>query len=385
VLLWVPLVVIGEIFSLFFSLERKKETETARCGGGEKKMAASSRARQTRQTPRAIFEKGMEYATTCQFEMAEKFFRRVIELDANFTPALDELALVLLELGDPEQAVSLLRRSIQTHPQGNLRIGDQGYLKYLTLAQLIEGRGALTCYTKGAELLQQLQQSCDDAEERDFLSKKTAEAYASAAELYLTDLCMEADAEESCESLLQKALDIDPNNTDALQTAASCRLSQARNEDALEMITKSYDTWKSLDPHHDELPSYGFRISTAKLFIELQSYPEAIAILDQLLLEDEDVTEVWYLLALAHQMAEDFDNCAETVANALQHVKTCDEMSKDDRQKWLTTFDDLTNCLAEKGVALPQLEVDDDVHHDDNDDDDNDDWDAQKLCDDDVM
>jgi tetratricopeptide (TPR) repeat protein len=89
-------------------------------------------------------------------------------------------------------------------------------------------------------------------------------AYCSIAELYLTDLCDEPDAESSCEAVLISALAIDdassrdghcaaensgdihmgPPSPDALQTMANFRLSQSRVPEALECILKAYDRMK---------------------------------------------------------------------------------------------------------------------------------------------
>lgn len=62
--------------------------------------------------------------------------------------------------------------------------------------------------------------------------KLIAKAYCSIAELYMTDLCYEEDAEQLCEKSIMQALDTDPDSLDAHQTLASLRLSQGRPVDA---------------------------------------------------------------------------------------------------------------------------------------------------------
>jgi hypothetical protein len=95
------------------------------------------------------------------------------------------------------------------------------------------------------------------------LQKKLISAYCAAGELYMTDLCDNIEAEEQCELLLQKALQVtiatSENNTEkassllsssssssssieALQLAASHRLSQNRPYDAIQYILQAYDT-----------------------------------------------------------------------------------------------------------------------------------------------
>ena len=182
-------------------------------------------------------------------------------------------------------------------------------------------------------------------------------AYCSIAELYLTDLCEELDAESSCEAALKSALALDeaasanasaengPPLPDALQTMANFRLSQSRVPDALECILKAYDRMKvgceamsalvglgsdgsngkgdaDIEAKSRELvdveaasslPEYNFRCQTAKIMLECASLVEndssgatknqcaesAIQVLGGLLAENDEVIEVWYLLGCA--------------------------------------------------------------------------------------
>jgi len=78
-------------------------------------------------------------------------------------------------------------------------------------------------------------------------SRQLCRAYCSIAELYLTDLCYEPDAESQCESSLQSALALDdPNATpDALQAMANLRLSQEnRRIEAIDLILDAYNRMK---------------------------------------------------------------------------------------------------------------------------------------------
>jgi len=62
------------------------------------------------------------------------------------------------------------------------------------------------------------------------------------AEIYLTDLCFEPDAETLCESALQAAINLDTSTSspDALQTFANLRLSQNRGNEAVTHIVEAY-------------------------------------------------------------------------------------------------------------------------------------------------
>lgn len=145
-------------------------------------------------------------------------------------------------------------------------------------------------------------------------------AHCSIAELYLTDLCEEPDAESSCEEALKSAVALDEVSSadatmdignedgkmgapqpDALQTMANFRLSQSRVPEALECILKAYDRMKvgceamsalvglatdgkgndvELESKSRELvdveaasslPEYNFRCQTAKIMLECAS------------------------------------------------------------------------------------------------------------------
>jgi Tfp pilus assembly protein PilF len=54
-------------------------------------------------------------------------------------------------------------------------------------------------------------------------------------------------AESNCEGLLKSALQVDPENTEALQTLASVRMSQQRPDEAKEILEKAWVSWKDLD------------------------------------------------------------------------------------------------------------------------------------------
>jgi Tfp pilus assembly protein PilF len=54
-------------------------------------------------------------------------------------------------------------------------------------------------------------------------------------------------AESNCEELLKSALQVDPENTEALQTLASVRMSQQRPDEAKEILEKGWISWKDLD------------------------------------------------------------------------------------------------------------------------------------------
>lgn len=55
------------------------------------------------------------------------------------------------------------------------------------------------------------------------------------------------EAEKTCEDLLETALKVDADNSEALQSLASVRMSQQRPDDAKSCLEKAWVAWKDLD------------------------------------------------------------------------------------------------------------------------------------------
>lgn len=197
----------------------------------------------------------------------------------------------------------------------------------------------------------------------DLFRRQLCAALCSIAELYLTDLCEEPDAESLCEAAVNSALALDEASSttissesgngndpatmpqpDALQTISNFRLSQCRVPEAAVCILKAYERMKVgceamsalvgladtdgdakgdvemeaksrelVDVEAaDSLPEYSFRCQTAKIMLECASLLDnadndtknqcaesAIQVLGSLLAENDEVIEVWYLLGCA--------------------------------------------------------------------------------------
>ena len=71
-------------------------------------------------------------------------------------------------------------------------------------------------------------------------------SYCSIAELYLTDLCYDDNAEQLCEESILKSLEIIPNNLHASQIYASFRVSQQRTLEAADMLEILYNKTKAM-------------------------------------------------------------------------------------------------------------------------------------------
>lgn len=55
-------------------------------------------------SPSSLFDKTLQLVSQCNYDLALKFLRRILEQDANFTNARELLGEVQLELGDIDAA-----------------------------------------------------------------------------------------------------------------------------------------------------------------------------------------------------------------------------------------------------------------------------------------
>lgn len=243
-------------------------------------------------------------------------------------------------------------------------------------------------------------------------------AYCSVAELYLTDLCYEPNAENACEESLQLALQLDDpkSSPDALQAMANLRLSQKRNEEALNLVLNAYKrvreaceamadlvglSNKEAEEANDvrleakelqgdaveaanSLPGFEFRCQMAKLLLECASLVEtidslndgekkeqknacveaSIQVLGSLLAENDEVIEIWFLLGCAFSSADPKNSQSaryyfENSLEMLQKVKKIMEQGDTDDEESMTALNEIDEKITEVQEKLELLGDDD--------------------------
>jgi tetratricopeptide (TPR) repeat protein len=329
------------------------------------------------------------------YASAEKLLQKTLPLQtSSLIYVLEKLGeLKASEFNDPtaakqdfEQAIALLLAtkddSNATSPTtSSSSSSNQETLAglHLYIGQLSSEQEALEAYKKGLQCLEtsiKLRQHEDDKlteaskasmeVESDNkiqptslkeLRQKLASARVNMAELYLTDLCYEDNAERECEAYVTLALSVKDDEDgesmiDALQTAASLKLSQQRTDEARTFILRAYqkisvgcealsDLVGSLGNNGENaskrsvellevdaaegLPSFDFRLQTAKILLECSARNNSedkngspkgfsdkdsaqakcnaasIHVLGSLLAENDEVPDVWYLLGCAYR------------------------------------------------------------------------------------
>lgn len=196
----------------------------------------------------------------------------------------------------------------------------------------------------------------------------------------------EDDAEQRCEEYIKLAHELDPTDPEALQTMASVRISQQREADARDCLSKAHALWRDLDPFDPDdqpsIPPFDTRLSLATLMVETRQLSDAIDILNGLEAVDDTDLQVFYLRGLAWCLLLEFEQGGESVApvygsaddinvlecgiegrRSLERAKIL--LSKETKldeedQAMLTHIDELLDKLITAGIPEPDPAGDDD-------------------------
>lgn len=283
-----------------------------------------------------------------RFELEDslRLCEQALQADECSLDALQLYASVLIELGQVEPAKEVLLKAITISP-------NTGFEKYLAVAQLSVSQESLAYYSEAARILNDTVGQTSDVEELKQLKRQRSGIFCSAAELYLTDLCFEENAESQCEQLVNEAIQADPSNPEAYRIQADLRLGQERKEDAKASIVHCLSLWK--DVSFDDLlfPLYEQRIAMAKVALEVDLFEESTEILEGLLEEDDSVIDTWYLLGIAQLSLKDVEGVIEALVSALALMVRLPHEDVDEEQK-----ESIFKVLQEIGVDGPRIWVD---------------------------
>ncbi|EAU85476.1 hypothetical protein CC1G_06377 [Coprinopsis cinerea okayama7 len=254
-------------------------------------------------TTEALLKKAQELIVQCDYELALKFAKRILEQDATNVEAKEMLGVSLLETGEIDEARKVFESLIPPNP-GAPAVPPPS--AHLYLAQLSEEdpRLALQHFNSAVNILLAQLKGKEPAstgipsEDEIEMKSNVVRALVGQVELWMDpryDLCFEPEAEKTCEDLLNLALQTDPDNPEALQTLASVRMSQQRPDDAKQILEKAWGLWKDLDLDDPRIPPIPNRLSLVKLFIELALYAPALLVLHGIMSSDDQDVEAWYL------------------------------------------------------------------------------------------
>jgi tetratricopeptide (TPR) repeat protein len=273
-----------------------------------KNSASNGSSKKPKASPEALLVQAATLLQISQPEEALVAAKRALNLlqpssepSTAALPALNLLGEINVELGDPDSARDAFEAAIAIDPEG----AQDGAEKFLWMAQLNEEGGAASVrwFEKGVEVLKReiselegkTVKKADVTELLEEKKQKVANSLCGIAEVYMTDLSWEEDAEPRCEAAITEALLFAPNNSEPLQTLASIRISQSRHEDAKAALTRSMELWSNLDPDDPTVPDFSTRISLSRLLMEAEMEDEAIEVLERLVGENDGSVEAWYL------------------------------------------------------------------------------------------
>jgi len=273
-----------------------------------------------------VLQKAEECMDEYKYDLAQKFCERALQLDSDNVRALELSSGLLLELGQVDSAQQCLGRAIFLDPHN-------GHTKYLTLAQLLTGTESRDLYRKGIEVLKTKMSSLPHADEQlPELRRDLSNAYVSISEIYMTDLCDEAEAEAETKRCIELAVEVDQTNPESFQAVANFSLVTGNTEEAKSSIEKSLELWF---PQHlkflengegkETSLSYTFRLSTAKILLDLEIYDVATKLLDSLIEEDDEVVSTWYILGWLNFLRSRTD--ADYEGNARFYLKKAKEVN----------------------------------------------------------
>ncbi|KZT20139.1 TPR-like protein [Neolentinus lepideus HHB14362 ss-1] len=246
----------------------------------------------------ALLGKARELLVQCDYDLARRFIERLLESQPEHAEAKEMLGVVQLETGNLDAAkqtfLSLLT-SPSAPPSAHLYLAQLSDVDpHLALRHYQSAVDMIMAQLKGKERAVDANVDKDEA----ILKNTAVQALISMVELWMDpsyDLCDAPEAEQTCENLLNLARQIDPDNTEVLQTLASVRLSQSRPDDAKEILERAWAKWKNLELDDETMPSIETRLSLVKLLLELSLFKSALEVLQGVIATNDQSVEAWYL------------------------------------------------------------------------------------------
>ncbi|KAF2199877.1 hypothetical protein GQ43DRAFT_419293 [Delitschia confertaspora ATCC 74209] len=305
-------------------MAKTKPSDRSRKSKNPKGSNRNGTSKKSAPSPEALLTEAVALLQTSQPEDALVLAQRALSLlqktsepNLAILPALNILGEIHVELGDPEVARENFLTAVSLDPEG--KEGDAAE-KFLWLAQLCEegGSESVKWFAKGIDVLKREIAELESKGNRPAVAEAIAEkkqriasALCGIAEVYMTDLSWEEDAEARCEAAVTEALLVAPNSPETLQTLASIRISQIRIDDARAALSRSIDLWKDLDPADPNVPAFPTKISLSRLLMEAEMEEDAIEVLETLIGENDTSVEAWYLGGWCLHLLSEKQNATE--------------------------------------------------------------------------
>lgn len=301
-----------------------------------------------------MLAKVQQHIDMFQYEEARDLCSRAVLLAPEDADIRYQLGSICLELGDFQGGFENIRLSLNLEPETTPD-------RFFAFAQLIPGREAVQVYEHGMKVY------AESGLETPEIKRKVSTACCAAAEIFMTDLCDDEDAEIQCGSWLERALATDPNNPEVYRVSADLRMCQQKPEDAREMVLKSCQLWSEelerlVNPSEEgavellaEMPSYESRISAAKILIEIgapELFEQAVNLLEQLLKEDDSVLMTWYLLGFSLKSSQNTSALEDSIEGALRVARRDGNLRYPEMQTEDELVQEILNWSRELGMEI---------------------------------
>lgn len=265
----------------------------------------------------SIVEQVKALVAESQFEQALTVLTENLLANQNDLEYLQIYGEILLETNNLEEGYNIFIKCCEMDPTG-----EKGIEKFLYLGQIVGGQDGLQyleiAINQLTTQLNQYQQANTQDLQYKHLIKKLNESLFAKIEIWMTDLCMEPEAESQCDEIINYSLTIDSNNPETFSLLSSIRISQQRVEEAKEAISQSWELFKAKKTQIAEDQSANSSnideevknaelieliqplLTLAKFSIELEIYDLSLEVL--LAIEDinDQIIEIYYYESLCH-------------------------------------------------------------------------------------
>ncbi|CAI5757076.1 unnamed protein product [Candida verbasci] len=231
----------------------------------------------------------------------------------------------LLEVNQLEQAYQVLYKACELDQNA-----DYGVEKFLYLGQIIGGNDGLNYINialnklnekldkyKQNGMIEDQDQFSNGEEYEQWIINKLNQGIFAEIEIWMTDLCMEDNAESKCNELIQISLNLDNTNPETYSLLSSIKISQQLKNEASEALNKSWELFQAKkqkleeknednkgDDSYEKSMEYIELIqpllTLSKFAIELELYDLSISIISQIYDINDQILDCYYVEILSN-------------------------------------------------------------------------------------
>ena len=244
---------------------------------------------------------------------------------------------------------------------------DDSGERWMNRGQCLSGADALQSYRNAESVFRRTNRRC-----------AVAQCLISQCELFMTDLCDEAEAETQCERALAAAVEVWPQCVDALYASANFNFIRERHDDAAHWFGLCRDALERRPQSINELtlaelgddeealnyqPQYALRLNIAQLAYEMSMLDDAKRIVERLVEDDGRSADALYLSALIAKEQKQWTNALTHIDDAIDILDQ--EIADAQPTREPQQSDDLRSALIELRQELHTHTMTDESDHDD--------------------